>query len=91
MIVVPLDMGPAAFRCPACNALYVVDPLKTESVECGIGFSRLECSGHIIEVFHGDMAQRLYTDWLEAEDFFTPKVGGLRRVFVARLQIPPGN
>ena len=85
-IAIALGMGPTAFRCPACNVIYVVDPLRRSTLEIpSIGFSAFEIDGHWIETFSGERAEAIRSNMHEATKFYTAKVGGLENVYVATL------
>jgi hypothetical protein len=82
MITIPLDMGPSSFRCPICDTLYIIDPLQEGSLETG--FSVTEVEGHRLEKLSGEIAQSIVARRSEAEKFFSMKIGGLERAYVAR-------
>ncbi len=49
-IAVPLDMGPAIFRCPVCDALWCVDPISRDYMDFDVAVME-DIHGHRIEVF----------------------------------------
>jgi hypothetical protein len=91
LIAIALDMGTSAFRCPACNTIYVVDPFKPEKCDADLsGFTTMQVEGHRIEIFRGEKAQRIRSDISHALRFYTPKIGGLENVFVTTTLSKPG-
>ena len=90
IIAITLDMGPAAFRCPVCNIIYVVDPIEQSPLRVpSLDFSAMDLSGHRIEVYSGRRAEAIRRDKVEATRFYTNKVGGLSNVYVAALHSSP--
>lgn len=73
LIGIALDVGPAVFRCPHCNCLYIVDPLVEDTGS--------EIQGHHVEIYGSqeDIAARFGT----AGRLIVAKVGSLERVYRA--------
>ena len=92
IISITMDMGPAAFRCPECNVIYVVDPIEQSSLRVpSLDFSAMDLSGHRVEVYSGRRAEVIRTDKVEATRFYTSKVGALSNVYVAPRHSSPGQ
>jgi hypothetical protein len=80
--------GPSVFICPACDTVYIVDPLNPGLPEArgghtALGWSNFEANEHKVEVIHAERAERLRDNREEAEALFRKKVGSLDHVYVA--------
>lgn len=96
LIGIVLDMGPATFRCPVCDTLYVVDPLREDEEsalgEKGDGMAVVEMDGHRIEVYGSKVVHGMEeSGGAEYLLFTVEKVGSLDRAFEATRYSAPGE
>lgn len=88
LISIALDLAPATFRCPVCDTLYVVDPLREDEGsalgEEGDGMAVVEMEGHRVEVYGSKVVHRMEESGGGEYLLFTvEKVGSLDRAFEA--------
>lgn len=82
------DIGPAAFRCPICGAIYIVDPIckteqQTESM-CG----STEIGGHRIEICISEHMKKMQANDQEYQKFLLDKVGKAKAYRAETLSSP---
>jgi hypothetical protein len=80
VIAIALDMGPSAFRCPACRGVYIVGPREAAHLQRPDG--EMEISGKRLETYYGYTVQKLEMDgtW---ENFLQAKVGSVYNLYIA--------
>ncbi len=80
LIAIARDKGPAAFRCPACRGVYMVDSREVPYLQKPDG--EMEIDGKRLEMYYGYTVQRLEMDgtW---EDLLQAKVGSIFHLYVA--------
>ena len=84
-IVLALDVGAAAFRCPTCGAIYIVAPLQETPVD-GSPYSpsmEMKAGGQRIEAYDSAVVTMLQSDRKVMEAFLKAKVGSIRRYYEA--------
>lgn len=82
LIGIRLDIGPAAFRCPACGCYYIVDPLTA-------GEASLEIEGHHIEVLQPE--PNTSSEDASIRGLVIAKIGDPERIYSANVHSRPGG
>ena len=89
LIGLAMDIGPAVFRCPVCDALWCVDPPSKDNMDDGIIVIE-DWDGHRIEVFDQRRSRPLLRAWESGEDegvtFLMRKQGQCRKIYVAAAE-----
>lgn len=90
LICLVVDMGPAVFRCPGCDALWCIDPLSTSTDEGDIGIMVFEdLDGHRIESFDQRRSRPILRAWDNRDDeglaFLMRKQGQCRKIWIAEV------
>jgi hypothetical protein len=80
LIAIAQDMGPSAFRCPACRGVYMVDSREATHLQRPDG--EMEIGGKRLEMYYGHTVQRLEMDgtW---ESLLQAKVGSIFHLYMA--------
>lgn len=93
-ILIALDVGPSAFRCPVCDTIYVVDPLQAGSPLADQ--DSLICmefpggvQGHTVEIFTGELVHMIHDSYDHAAEFYLPKLGTMQSTYVAQANLGP--
>lgn len=90
LIGIAVNIGPAAFRCPVCNSIYILDPVAPNPTSIEVE-GHLEVEGHQIEICGGKILPVVQSNSLELESFVVMKVGDLKHVYRAPVYSDPGQ
>jgi hypothetical protein len=90
-IMIALDMGPSAFRCPVCDTIYIVDSLQSGSpiTEENFVSVTMEMEGHRVEMYTGPQVHTIRHNAEKAKQFYMPKIGAIEKAYVAQAYLDP--